>query len=165
MDIHLQEFHLEVEIMPNKLPCVFHWCYVTSFRLVVGEECYLPGNIVHTKLRPDPPPSDHGDYAAIYQALYTTHDLVREQHSLATLRKTWNLHNHLKKLYSMSKFTHFLSILLARFSHFIKKKLLRTLCVSRLIIFSKNLLRMLWSFNILRCLQYSHAFLAILYTT
>ena len=94
MGIHLQEFHLEVEIMPNKLPCVFHWCYVTSFRLVVGEECYLPGNIVHTKLRPDPPPSDpgsdHGDYAAIYQAFYTTHDLVREQHSLATLRQTWN---------------------------------------------------------------------------
>ena len=36
-------------------------------------------------------------------------------------RKT-NLHNHLKKLYYMSKFTHFLSILLAQLVILYKKK-------------------------------------------
>ena len=36
----------------------------TPHRLVFGEECNLPGNLVHRELRPDPPPRDIGDYAS-----------------------------------------------------------------------------------------------------
>ena len=36
----------------------------TPYRLVFGEECSLPGNLVHRELRPDPPPRDVGDYAS-----------------------------------------------------------------------------------------------------
>ena len=32
----------------------------TPHRLVFGEECNLPGNLVHRELRPDPPPRDIG---------------------------------------------------------------------------------------------------------
>ena len=36
----------------------------TPYRLVFGEECSLPGNLVHKELRPDPPPVDVGGYAS-----------------------------------------------------------------------------------------------------
>ena len=36
----------------------------TPYRLVFGEECSLPGNLVHRELRPDPPFRDVGDYAS-----------------------------------------------------------------------------------------------------
>ena len=36
----------------------------TSYRLVFGEECNLPGNLVHRELCPDPPPGDPGTYAS-----------------------------------------------------------------------------------------------------
>ena len=43
----------------------------TPYRLVFGDECNLPGNLVHRELRPDPPPGDPGTYASwVQQALY-----------------------------------------------------------------------------------------------
>ena len=57
----------------------------TPHRLVFGEECSLPGNLVHRELRPDPPPQDIGDYASwIRQALYEAYDEVRAQQQRAT---------------------------------------------------------------------------------
>ena len=57
----------------------------TPHRLVFGEECNLPGNLVHRELRPDPPPRDIGDYASwIKQALYEAYDEVRAQQQRAT---------------------------------------------------------------------------------
>ena len=48
----------------------------TPHRLVFGEECNLPGNLVHRELRPDPPPRDIGDYASwVRQALYEAYDV------------------------------------------------------------------------------------------
>ena len=56
--------------------------------LVFGEECNLPGNLVHRELRPDPPPQDIGDYASwIKQALYEAYDEVRAQQQRATHRQ------------------------------------------------------------------------------
>ena len=36
----------------------------TPYRLVFGDECNLPGNLIHRELRPNPPPGDPGTYAA-----------------------------------------------------------------------------------------------------
>ena len=42
----------------------------TPYRLVFGEECSLPVNLVHRELCPDPPPRHVGDYASwVRQAL------------------------------------------------------------------------------------------------
>ena len=63
----------------------------TPHRLVFGEECNLPGNLVHRELRPDPPPRDIGDYASwIKQALYEAYDEVRAQQQRATHRQKRN---------------------------------------------------------------------------
>ena len=63
----------------------------TPHRLVFGEECNLPGNLVHRELRPDPPPRDIGDYASwIRQALYEAYDEVRAQQQRATHRQKRN---------------------------------------------------------------------------
>ena len=52
----------------------------TPHRLVFGEECNLPGNLVHRELRPDPPPGDPGTYASwVCQALHEAYDEVRAQ--------------------------------------------------------------------------------------
>ena len=57
----------------------------TPHRLVFGEECNLPGNLVHRVLRPDPPPRDIGDYASwVRQALYEAYDEVHAQQQRAT---------------------------------------------------------------------------------
>ena len=43
----------------------------TPYRLVFGDECNLPGNLVHRELRADPPPGDPGTYASwVQQVLY-----------------------------------------------------------------------------------------------
>ena len=43
----------------------------TPYRLVFGDECNLPGNLVHRELRADPPPGDPGTYASwVQQALF-----------------------------------------------------------------------------------------------
>ena len=63
----------------------------TPYRLVFGEECSLPGNLVHRELRPDPPPGDVGDYASwVRQALYEAYDEVRAQQQRATHRQKRN---------------------------------------------------------------------------
>ena len=63
----------------------------TPHRLVFGEECNLPGNLVHRELRPDPPPRDIGDYASwIRQALHEAYDEVRAQQQRATHRQKRN---------------------------------------------------------------------------
>ena len=64
----------------------------TPHRLVFGEECSLPGNLVHRELCPDPPPPrDLGDYASwVRQALYEAHDKVRTQQQRATHRQKRN---------------------------------------------------------------------------
>ena len=63
----------------------------TPHRLVFGEECKLPGNLVHRELRPDPPPRDIGDYASwIKQALHEANDEVRAQQQQATHRQKRN---------------------------------------------------------------------------
>ena len=52
----------------------------TPYRLVFGDECNLPGNLVHRELRADPPPGDPGSYASwVKQALYESYDEVRAQ--------------------------------------------------------------------------------------
>ena len=57
----------------------------TPYRLVFGEECNLPGNLVHRELRADPPPGDPGTYASwVQQALYESYDEVRAQQQRAT---------------------------------------------------------------------------------
>ena len=63
----------------------------TPYRLVFGEECSLPGNLVHRELRPDPPPRDLGDYASwVRQALYEAYDEVCAQQQRATHRQKRN---------------------------------------------------------------------------
>ena len=63
----------------------------TPYRLVFGDECNLPGNLVHRELRPDPPPGDPGTYASwVQQALYESYDEVRAQHQRATHRQKRN---------------------------------------------------------------------------
>ena len=63
----------------------------TPYRLVFGEECSLPGNLLHRELRPDPPPRDLGDYAPwVRQALYEAYDEVRAQQQRATHRQKRN---------------------------------------------------------------------------
>ena len=63
----------------------------TPYRLVFGEECNLPGNLVHRELRPDPPPGDPGTYAScVQQALYESYDEVRAQQQRATHRQKRN---------------------------------------------------------------------------
>ena len=60
----------------------------TPYRLVFGEECSLPGNLVHRELRPGP---DVGDYASwVRQALYEAYDEVRAQQQRATPRQKRN---------------------------------------------------------------------------
>ena len=57
----------------------------TPYRLVFGDECNLPGNLVHRELRADPPPGDPGTYATwVQQALYESYDEVRAQQQRAT---------------------------------------------------------------------------------
>ena len=63
----------------------------TPYRLVFGEECNLPGNLVDRELRPDPPPGDPGTYATwVQQALYESYDEVRAQQERATHRQKRN---------------------------------------------------------------------------
>ena len=63
----------------------------TPYRLVFGEECNLPGNLVHRELRPDPPPGDPGTYASwVRQALHEAYDEVRAQQQRATHRQKRN---------------------------------------------------------------------------
>ena len=63
----------------------------TPYRLVFGEECNLPGNLVHRELRPDPPPGDPGTYASwVRQALHESYDEVRAQQQRATHRQKRN---------------------------------------------------------------------------
>ena len=55
------------------------------YRLVFGDECNLPGNLVHRELRADPPPGDPGTYALwVQEALYESYDEVRVQQQRAT---------------------------------------------------------------------------------
>ena len=63
----------------------------TPYRLVFGEECNLPGNLVHRELRPDPPPGDPGTYASwVQQALHESYDELRAQQQRATHRQKRN---------------------------------------------------------------------------
>ena len=63
----------------------------TPYRLVFGDECNLPGNLVHRELRADPPPADSGTYASwVQQALYESYDEVRAQQQRATHRQKRN---------------------------------------------------------------------------
>ena len=63
----------------------------TPYRLVFGDECNLPGNLVHRELRADPPPGDPGTYALWVQvALYESYDEVRAQQQRATHRQKRN---------------------------------------------------------------------------
>ena len=63
----------------------------TPYRLVFGDECNLPGNLVHRELRADPPPGDPGTYASwVQQALYESYDEVRTQQQRATHRQKRN---------------------------------------------------------------------------
>ena len=63
----------------------------TPHRLVFGDECNLPGNLVHRELRADPPPGDPGTYASwVQQALYESYDEVRAQQQRATHRQKRN---------------------------------------------------------------------------
>ena len=63
----------------------------TPCRLVFGEDCNLPGNLVHRELRPDPPPGDPGTYASwVRQALHESYDEVRAQQQRATHRQKRN---------------------------------------------------------------------------
>ena len=63
----------------------------TPYRLVFGDECNLPGNLVHRGLRADPPPGDPGTYASwVQQALYESYDEVRAQQQRATHRQKRN---------------------------------------------------------------------------
>ena len=63
----------------------------TPYRLVFGDECNLPGNLVHRELRTDPPPGDPGTYASwVQQALYESYDEVRAQQQRATHRQKRN---------------------------------------------------------------------------
>ena len=63
----------------------------TPYRLVFGDECNLPGNLIHRELRPDPPPGDPGTYASwVQQALHESYDEVRAQQQRATHRQKRN---------------------------------------------------------------------------
>ena len=63
----------------------------TPYRLVFGDECNLPGNLVHRELRADPPPGDPGTYASwVQEALYESYDEVRAQQQRATHRQKRN---------------------------------------------------------------------------
>ena len=63
----------------------------TPYRLVFGDECNLPGNLVHRELRPDPQPVDPGTYASwVQQALHESYDEVRAQQQRATHRQKRN---------------------------------------------------------------------------
>ena len=63
----------------------------TPYRLVFGDECNLPGNLVHRELRADPPPGGPGTYATwVQQALYESYDEVRAQQQRATHRQKRN---------------------------------------------------------------------------
>ena len=44
----------------------------TPYRLVFGDECNLPGNLVHRELRADPPPGDPGTYAGVRNSAYVS---------------------------------------------------------------------------------------------
>ena len=63
----------------------------TPYRLVFGEESNLPGNLVHRKLRPDPPPGDPGTW--VQQALHESYDEVRTQQQRATHRQKQNYYS------------------------------------------------------------------------
>ena len=66
----------------------------TPHILVFGEECSLPGNLVHRELRPyppPPPPRDIDDYTSwVRQALYEAYDEVCAQQQRATHRQKRN---------------------------------------------------------------------------
>ena len=63
----------------------------TPYRLVFGDECNLPGNLVHRELCADPPPGDPGTYASwVKQALFESYDEVRAQQQCATHRQKRN---------------------------------------------------------------------------
>ena len=97
----------------------------TPYRLVFGEECNLPGNLVHRELRPDPAPGDPGTYTSwVQQALHESYDEVRAQQQRATHRQKRNYvpfvsHNHSFRHISYLGFgepsllCHFITFLLA----------------------------------------------------
>ena len=49
----------------------------TPYRLVFGEECNLPGNLVHRELRADPPPGDPGTYTHRQKRNYDSKAVAR----------------------------------------------------------------------------------------
>ena len=60
----------------------------TPYRLVFGEECNLPADLVFKDHRPDRPPSDIGDYAEwVRTALEIAYDTVRERLPQAAARQ------------------------------------------------------------------------------
>jgi len=60
----------------------------TPYFLVFGEECNLPGSLVHHSLRPEGPPKLAGDYTNwVRAAIYTAYDEVRGQQQRATQRQ------------------------------------------------------------------------------
>ena len=73
------------------LPFMMMTTGFTPYRLVFGDECNLPGNLVHRELRPDPTPGDPGTYASwVQQALCESYDEVRAQQQRATHRQKRN---------------------------------------------------------------------------
>ena len=63
----------------------------TPYRLVFGDECNLPGNLVHRELRADPPPGDPGTYASwVQQALYESYDEVRAQRATHRQKRNYD---------------------------------------------------------------------------
>ena len=60
----------------------------TPFRIVFGEECSLPGNLVHSYLRNHTSPADLGEYAVwVKSALLEVYDTVRVQQGAAVQRQ------------------------------------------------------------------------------
>jgi len=60
----------------------------TPFRIVFGEECSLPGNLVHSYLRDHTSPADLGEYAVwVKSALLEVYDTVRVQQGAAVQRQ------------------------------------------------------------------------------
>ena len=60
----------------------------TPFRIVFGEECSLPGNLVHRHLRDHTTPVDLGEYALwVKTALLEVYDTVRANQGVAAQRQ------------------------------------------------------------------------------
>ena len=74
----------------------------TPYRLVFGDKCNIPGNLVHRELRIDPPPGDPGTYASwVQQALNPMMRCARNKNEQLTDRKEtmtarqWRAHSPL----------------------------------------------------------------------